>query len=47
MTWAMHISGERRLLVEFERAADLAVDRVVARLEQHVVVLRAARAFSP
>ena len=43
MTWAMHISGERRLLVEFERAADLAVDRVVARLEQHVVVLRAAR----
>ena len=43
MTWAMHVSSERRLQAEFERAADLAVDRVMSRLEQHVVVLRAAR----
>ena len=43
MTWVINISGERRLQAEFERAADLAVDRVVARLERHVVVLRAVR----
>ena len=35
--------GERRLAAEFARVADLAVDRVVTRLQQHAVVLRAAR----
>ncbi len=43
MTLAVHSLSERRLHAEFERVADLAVDRVVTRLEQHVVVLRAAR----
>ena len=43
MTIAVHTGGERRLHAEFERVADLAVDRVVTRLQQHVVVLRAAR----
>ena len=42
-TVAVHTGGERRLKAEFERVADLAVDRVVTRLQQHVVVLRAAR----
>lgn len=43
MTFAMHSAGERRLVAEFEGAAALAMDRVVTRLRQHVVVLRAAR----
>lgn len=43
MTWAMYDASEKRLHAEFERAADLAVDRVITRLKQHVVVLRAAR----
>jgi len=43
MTFAIHSLGERRLTAEFARVADLAVDRVVTRLQQHVVVLRAAR----
>lgn len=43
MTLAIHSLSERRLYAEFERVADLAVDRVVTRLQQHVVVLRAAR----
>jgi len=43
MTLAVHTLGERRLAAEFARVADLAVDRVVTRLQQHAVVLRAAR----
>ncbi len=43
LTFSVYTSGERRLLADFERSADLAVDRVVSRLQQHVVVLRAAR----
>lgn len=43
MMLAVHSLSERRLVAEFERVADLAVDRVVTRLQQHVVVLRAAR----
>ena len=41
MTAAVHYASERRLQLEFERSADLAIDRVISRLEQHVVVLRA------
>ncbi|HEY6918908.1 MAG TPA: CHASE domain-containing protein [Tabrizicola sp.] len=40
---AVHMNAERRLATEFERTADLAIDRIVARVQQHVVVLRAAR----
>lgn len=43
MILSVHSLSERRLFAEFERVADLAVDRVVTRLQQHVVVLRAAR----
>ncbi len=43
VTVAVYTGAERRVAAEFERSADLAVDRVVARLQQHVVVLRAAR----
>jgi CHASE1-domain containing sensor protein/two-component sensor histidine kinase len=46
MTFAMHTTTERRLMAEFEGAAALAVDRVVTRLQQHVVVLRAARGLT-
>ena len=45
MTYVVHSAGEKRVLTEFERDANLAVDRVVTRLLQHVVVLRAARGF--
>lgn len=43
MTLAVHLAGERRLQAEFERAGEIAIDRILSRLEQHVVVLRAAR----
>lgn len=43
VTLAVYTGAERRQAVEFERVADLAVDRIVTRLQQHVVVLRAAR----
>lgn len=43
VTVAIYTGAERRVAAEFERSADLAVDRVVARLQQHIVVLRAAR----
>jgi CHASE1-domain containing sensor protein/two-component sensor histidine kinase len=43
ITFAMHLSSERRLAIAFEAAADLSLDRVTARLQHHVVVLRAAR----
>lgn len=43
MTAAVYSNAERRLEAEFVRVADLAIDRVVSRLQQHVVVLRAAR----
>lgn len=43
MILSVHSLSERRLNAEFENVADLAVDRVVTRLQQHVVVLRAAR----
>lgn len=43
VTVAVHTGAERRLETDFERIADLAIDRVVTRLQQHVVVLRAAR----
>jgi len=43
MTYLVHDAGKRRRQVAFERVADLAVDRVVTRLMQHVVVLRATR----
>lgn len=43
VTVAVHSAAERRIEAEFLRVADLAIDRVVSRLQQHVVVLRAAR----
>lgn len=43
VTVAVYTGAERRLTTEFENAADLAIDRVVTRLQQHVIVLRAAR----
>ncbi|HLQ19384.1 MAG TPA: CHASE domain-containing protein, partial [Tabrizicola sp.] len=43
VTLAVYIGAERRQDAEFERVADLAVDRVAVRLQQHEVVLRAAR----
>lgn len=43
MTVVQHTGAERRLAAEFERVADQAIDRITSRVEQHVVVLRAAR----
>lgn len=43
LTLSVYTADERRLQADFERSADLVVDRVVSRLQQHVVVLRAAR----
>lgn len=43
VTLAVYTGAERRIEAEFVRVADLAIDRVVSRLQQHVVVLRAAR----
>ncbi|MDP3197412.1 CHASE domain-containing protein [Tabrizicola sp.] len=43
VTVAVYTGAERRIEAEFVRVADLAIDRVVSRLQQHVVVLRAAR----
>ena len=43
MTLLLHTGAERRLAAEFDRVADQAIDRVTTRLQQHVVVLRAAR----
>lgn len=43
LTVLLHTAAERRLAVEFDRTADQAIDRITMRLQQHVVVLRAAR----
>lgn len=43
MTVAVHRSAEQRALAQFQREADLAVDRVFSRLQQHLVVLRGAQ----
>ncbi|MBL8561060.1 MAG: CHASE domain-containing protein [Gemmobacter sp.] len=43
MTFAVHRSAEQRAVAQFQREADLAVDRVFARLRQHLVMLRAAQ----
>jgi CHASE1-domain containing sensor protein/two-component sensor histidine kinase len=43
MTFTLYLAEHRRAVAEFERAADLAVDRVITRLRQHIVVLRAAQ----
>jgi CHASE1-domain containing sensor protein/two-component sensor histidine kinase len=43
MTWTVWLVESERAQAEFERTADLAVDRVVTRLEQHVVLLRSTR----
>lgn len=43
VTVAVYTGAERRLMAEFEQTADLAIGRVVTRIQQHVVVLRAAR----
>lgn len=43
MTFAVHQSAEDRALAQFQREADLAVDRVFTRLRQHLVVLRGAQ----
>ncbi len=42
-TFTVYRAEHRQAVAEFERAADLAVDRVITRLRQHTVVLRAAR----
>lgn len=43
LTFTVYMAEQRRAVAAFERAADLAVDRVLTRLRQHVVVLRAAQ----
>jgi CHASE1-domain containing sensor protein len=43
VTTNTHFAVERRLVEDFDRAADLAVDRVLSRVRQHVVALRATR----
>lgn len=43
VTVAVYTGAENRLATDFQRTADLAIDRVVTRVQQHVVVLRAAR----
>ncbi|WP_374429429.1 CHASE domain-containing protein [Tabrizicola sp.] len=43
VTVAVYSGAERRQEAEFLRSSELAVDRVVSRLQQHVIVLRAAR----
>ena len=43
LTVLLHTGAERRLAAEFDRVADQAIDRITTRLQQHVVVLRAAR----
>lgn len=43
MTFAVYSAERQRMAAEFERSGDLAVDLVTSRLEQHVVVLRAAK----
>lgn len=43
VTVAVYTGAERRLMAEFEQTADIAIGRVVTRIQQHVVVLRAAR----
>lgn len=43
LTATVHQAAERRASDAFERTAELAVDRVVSRVRQHVVALRASR----
>lgn len=43
MTANVHFGAVRQAASEFDRVADLAVDRVVSRMRQHVVALRASR----
>jgi CHASE1-domain containing sensor protein len=43
MTMLLHTGAERRLAAEFDRVADQAIDRITTRVQQHIVVLRAAR----
>jgi CHASE1-domain containing sensor protein/two-component sensor histidine kinase len=43
LTVTVHNAAERRASVAFDRTAELAVDRVVSRVRQHVVALRASR----
>lgn len=41
LTFLQYSAAQRRVATEFDRVTDQAVDRVVDRLQQHVVVLRA------
>ena len=43
MTWAVRVVETQRAQADFERTADLAIDRVVNRLEQQVVLLQSTR----
>jgi CHASE1-domain containing sensor protein/two-component sensor histidine kinase len=43
LTVTVHNAAERRASATFDRTAELAVDRVVSRVRQHVVALRASR----
>jgi CHASE1-domain containing sensor protein len=43
MTRSVWLVEAQRAQSEFERTADLAIDRIVARLEQHVVLLQSTR----
>jgi CHASE1-domain containing sensor protein/two-component sensor histidine kinase len=43
MTWSVWLVEAQRAQSEFERTADLAIDRIVTRLEQHVVLLQSTR----
>jgi CHASE1-domain containing sensor protein/two-component sensor histidine kinase len=43
MTWLVWSAETRRAEADFERTADLAVDRVVNRIENHVVLLKSTR----
>lgn len=43
MTWSVWLVESQRAQSDFERTADLAIDRVVSRLQQHVVLLQSTR----
>ena len=43
LVWAVHVVESQRDRTDFEASADLAVDRVVTRIEKHVVLLQATR----
>ncbi|MDX5351232.1 MAG: CHASE domain-containing protein [Paracoccaceae bacterium] len=43
LVWAVWVLEDQRIRTDFENTADIAVDRVVTRIEKHVVLLQATR----